>query len=804
MNMLRLAISIVSASAIAYEILLMRLYSIVQWHHFAFMIISIALLGYGASGTFLAFARTWLVDRFYNAWRINAVLFSISAYGGFAFAQRLGFNPFEITWEPSQLLLLSAAYVLLLVPFFFAANCIGLAFTRFGDRIGGIYAADLTGAGLGALAAVLVMMVMPAERGLNIVLGAGFFAAGIAVLNKRVLLWVGLALVVGLLAPASWVAPQLSEYKGLRAALFAPGAHVVAERHSPLGRMTVVDSPRVPFRIAPGLSFASPHIPPEQLGLFIDGEGPHAINRFDGDLSQIAHLDYTTEAAPYHAQSPGRVLILGVSAGAGVLLARYHHAPQVDAVEANPFLADLLQKQFADYSGNIFSQPPVAFHIGETRTFVAASREQYDLIHIPLSASSGGSIMGGLSETYVYTTEAFVSYLDHLTKAGILSITREVKNPPRDALKLTATAIDALTTGGNEDPAPNLVLIRGWQTYTLLVKNEPFTEGEISNLRRFMAERSFDAGYYPGMVRTSANQYNLLEAPYFYDGAIALLGPDRQRTMARYKFNLEPATDNRPYFNNFFKWSSLPEQTSAHRTSGYPLVERGYVILVATLVQATLVALVLILAPLHMLRRATGPVVNGERTRTVVYFLALGLSFLFIEIVFIQRFMLFLGHPLYAISVTLASFLIFAGAGAAASSTAFRFAKRYLRLSPMLWIVAGIAAIALCYLFILPSLFETLLPLPVPIKAIASAVLIAPLAFLMGMPFPIGLASLSERTPALVPWAWGINGCASVVSPIIASLLSIHLGFDAVIGLAIGFYVLAALAWRPLDAAKEV
>lgn len=793
--MLLLAISLISAGAIAYELLLMRLYSIVQWHHFAFMIISVALLGYGASGTFLAFVRRALLSRFFAAWRINAALFGVSAYVGFALAQRLDFNPLEITWKPSEVLLLSATYALLLLPFFFAANCIGLAFARFGERIGRIYAADLAGAGLGAVAAVVLMIALPAELGLALLLGLGFLAAGLARISRRTLIWAAAAAALGVLAPKSWVEPQLSEYKGLRAALFAPEAKVLAERPSPLGRITVVASPAVPFRHAPGLSLSSPHTPPEQLGVFIDGDGPQALVRWDGTRETLAYLDYTTEAAPYHAREPARVLVLGAGTGGGVLLAHYHGAQEIDAVEANPFLADLVGERFADYAGRVYDRPPTNLHVAEARAFVATARDAYDLIHVPLSASGGGSLMSGLDETYAYTTEALGLYLDRLTSSGTLAMTREVKNPPRDALKLTAAAIDALEARGVRDPGDHLVLIRSWQTFTLLVKKKPFAESEIAGLKEFMAARSFDAGWRPGMKRAEANQYNLLDSPYFYDGVAALLSDQRRDFMADYKFNITPAVDNRPYFNNFFKWTSLPEQLALQGTAGYPLMERGYVILLATLVQAALIGLVLIAAPLRFLRHADGGG-QGERARTVIYFTALGLSFLFIEIVFIQRFTLFLGHPLYAISVILAAFLVFAGAGAAASSAVFRFLKRRLPLSPLVAIAAGIAAAAVFYIAALPGVFAALLPLPVPLKAAVTAALIAPLAFLMGMPFPMGLARLSQKAPALVPWAWGINGCASVLSPILATLLAIHWGFDGVVALAVGLYFVAAAVWR--------
>lgn len=787
------AIGLISASAIAYQLLLMRLFSIVQWHHFAFMIISIALLGYGASGTFLTFARRKLAPVFNAAWRVNAVLFGVAAYLGFALAQRLAFNPLEIAWNPGELLLLSATYALLLLPFFFAANCIGLAFACFGGRAAPIYAADLTGAGLGAVCAVLLMIALPAHFGLTMMLGLGFIAAGLLKADWKTPIWIAAGAAASVLAPASWIAPQPSQYKGLSTAILAPKAEILAERHTPLGVIAVVESPVVPFRHAPGLSAASPHLPPDQLGVFIDGEGPQAIDRFDGDFGDVAYLDYTTDAAPYHAGRRARVLVLGAGTGGAVLLARYHDARRVDAVEPNPFLVELLRAEFADYGGAVYNQPSVTLQIAEARAFVAGSPDRYDLIHVPLSASPAGSVLSGLDESYVYTVEALGLYIDRLTSGGAIAITREAKNPPRDSLKLIAASIEALSARGVADPGRHLVLVRSLQTFTLLIKNEPFERAEIDRLKRFMAERFFDAGYYPGMRRDEANQYNILDAPYLFDGATALLSDNRRRFIADYKFDITPASDNRPYFDNFFKWSSLSEQLSLHGTGGYPLLERGYVILIATLVQAIVLALILILSPLRWLSRqeSTPP---AERWRTVFYFTALGLSFLFIEIIFIQRFTLFLGHPLYSVSVILASFLVFAGAGAAVSHRICGFLERRSVVSPVTAIALAIAALAILAIALLPHLFTALSFLTVPLKAAATAVLIAPLAFFMGMPFPIGLHRLAEGQPALIPWAWGINGCASVLSPILAMVLSIHWGFNAVIVLAVGLYFVAAAA----------
>ena len=793
------AISLVSAAALAFEVLLVRLYAIVQWHHFAFMIISIALLGYGVSGTFIALARGWLLARLVPAWQANAALFALTSLAAFALVQRLPFNALAVVWEPAQLLTLAAMYLVLMVPFFFAANCIGLAFAAFGAAPGRIYRFDLVGAGIGAAAVIGALFVLDAQDGLRLVLGLGFAAAGLAGLGAGPW-WRALGLgIIGLAlagaVPGQWIAPQISQYKGLSMALRVPGAEVVATRSSPLGQLTVVENEAVPFRHAPGLSLNATAGPPAQLGLFVDGQGPAAIARYDGARESVAYLDFTTEAAPYHVLTRPRVLVLGAGGGANVLLALYHDATAIDAVEVDPAVAGLVRERFAGFAGGIYSAENVNLHIADARAFAATGEARYDLIQVPIldsfAATAGG--VRGLGESYVYTREAFDDYLARLAPGGILALSRWLKLPPRDSLKLFATAIAALEAAGAPDPANRLVLIRGWKTTTLLVKNGDFTAPEIAALRAFAGARAFDLAYYPGMERGEANRHNLLDGPFFYDGAVALLGPDRADFMARYKFDLTPATDDRPYFFNFFRWRALPELLALRTQGAAPLIEWGTLIVFATLVQAAVLGAALIVAPLGVLPRDRTP--GRPRLRIALYFLCLGLGFLFIEIAFILRFVQFLGHPLYAVAVVLAAFLVFAGLGAGAAQT-LNARMKGGRLSALGAAAAAIAVVAAVYLVALGPALRWLAPLPQPAKVAIALALIAPLAVPMGMPFPLGLGRLQERWHELVPWAWGINGCASVVSAVLATFLALHLGFGAVIGLAAVLYLAAWAIFR--------
>ena len=807
---LLLAVSVLSAAVIAYEILLMRLFSIVLWYHFAYMIISLALLGFGASGTMLTLAQGWLRPRFAGVFATAAALFGVTAVAGFALARRVPFNPLEVVWDPNQLLYLSALYLVLAVPFFCAGTCIGLALTVLKDRVNLVYRYDLLGAGAGAAAVVAALFVFTPAFSLMLLSAVGFGAAGLSLWGRArrpAVALVLLAFAAPFAWPEGWVTPEPSPYKGLSQALRVPDARVVAERSSPLGLITVVESPTIPFRHAPGLSLNATGEPPPQLGVFTDGESLTAITRHDGDWARLDYLDYQSAALPYHLLDRPRVLVLGVGGGADLLLALYHGARAVDAVELNPQMAGLVRDDYADFAGRLFEAEGVTLHIAEARGFLARSADRYDLIQLALMDSFSASAAGvfALSESTLYTVEALMEFLARLEPGGLLAITRWLKLPPRDALKLFATAVEALERGGVSEPGERLALIRSWKTTTLVVKNGAFTAGETAAVRVFAEARSFDVAYLPAIEAAEANRYNVLDAAYFFDGARALLGPDRDRFLEDYGFEITPATDDRPYFFHFFKWRVLPEFLSLRERGGIALIEWGYLILLATLVQAAVASLLLILAPLVALARpAPRPDVAGSRGRVACYFLALGLAFLFIEIAFMQRFTLFLSHPLYAIAVVLASFLVFAGLGSGASA---RLAARWEQGSrpappagPIPVAVAGIVAISLLYLVLLPPLFDALRPLPDAAKIAVSATLIAPLAFCMGMPFPLGLKRLAAGAPEWIPWAWAINGCASVLSAVLATLLAIHFGFTVVVGLAAALYGLAAVVFAgPLE-----
>ncbi|MCY1327700.1 Polyamine aminopropyltransferase [compost metagenome] len=794
-----LPVGLISAATLAHEVLLMRLFSIIQWHQFAYMIISIALLGFGASGTFVALARRPLVKGYPAAFAASAALFGITAVASFAGAERLPFNALEVVWNPGQLGWLAASYALLVLPFFFGATCIGLAFSRHPGQIGRVYAFDLVGAGVGALGIVGLLFLVFPSAALRFVAALGFAAAALAatgMARHRRLAAGSLGLAAAVIAvwlPPSITAtgPHMSQYKGLSMALDVPDARVVEERSSPLGLLTVVESPSVPFRYAPGLSLANTQEPPTQLAVFSDGDSVTAMTAYSGDLATVAYLDRTTAALPYRMLARPRVLVLGAGGGEQVLLALRSGADLVDAVEVNPQMIDLARNRFANFAGGIFSRPNVHLHLAEARAFAATAGERYDLIQMPLLDSFSAAAAGvqSMHENYTYTVEALRDYLSVLKPDGVVAITRWLRVPPRDILKLFATATAALEADGVSQPGRHLALIRSWNTATLLVATSPFTGEDVAAIRGFADENFFDISWAPGISASDVNRYNQLDREYLYEGALALLGPERADFTERYKFDIAPATDNRPYFFDFFRWRALPELLTLRTQGGAAMLDWGYLILVTTLVQAVILSAVLILLPLWLRRRTLARAV--PRLRFGLYFLALGLAFLFIEIAFIQRFVLFLGHPLYAVAVVLAGFLVFAGLGSAlavrwVAAVGCGSAVRGITLA-----VVVIAFVAGTYLLALPSIFERLLALPDAAKVAIALLLIAPLAVFMGMPFPLGLGHVGARSEEFLPWAWGINGCASVLSAILAALLAMHIGFTGVVTMAVILYLAA-------------
>jgi spermidine synthase len=801
------AIGLISAAALAYQLLLMRWLAIAHWYPFAAMIISLALLGHGASGTWLSLwlrgrPPAWLTMRFEWAFAWCTLLFALFAALALAIAARIPFNGLELVWNPRQLLWLSALYLVLAVPFFFAASCFGLAFARHGERIPLLYGADLVGAGMGALAAV-GLSYLPVERGLLLAALCGPCAAVLVMARRDVVIASALIVVVLLaMLPSHGLAPRPNAYKGLSKTLLLPQAKVVSQRSGPYGWLAMLDSPQVPLRHAPGLSLGYAGEPPAQLGLYTDGDALSVIVR-DGGPASASWFAAMTSALPYALRTPKSVLVLGAGGGMDVRQALALGSPRVDAVELDPQRLRWVREDYAGYAGQLYSDPRVHAFVAEPRAFVRASATRYDLIVLAGGDSFASSGVGAqaASEQYALTVEALRDYWSRLAPQGMLVITRWSKQPPRDELKLVATAIAALREAGIGQPALRLAGIRNWDASTWLIARHPFTARDRSALRQFAESHGFDPVHVPGSPVDPEQRFHVLEPPYLFDGTQALLSLHARDYVRGYKFAIAPARDDRPYFGHYFRWRSLPELWRLREQGSAVLLDSGYLLLVAALLQAIPLALLLVLLPLRALPRPAEGVPSPSplsRARAGAYFLALGLAFLLIEIATLSRLTLLVGHPLLAAGTGLTGFLLCAGAG---SAHAQRWLSRHdataddAIVGRIRWAVRAIA-FGLLWQFVLFHVAHAYgAGWSVWTRALLGLVGIAPLAFAMGLPFALGLSRLARIAPAFVPWAWGLNGCASVVAAILAVLLAMAFGLRATLLIALALYAFAAWVW---------
>lgn len=787
-----LLIFFASFCVLAYEILLMRLLSIAWWDHFAAMVISLALLGFGASGAllFLLFER---MEKRLDLWLVLlSILTALSFSLSFAFSQKIGLDPLLLIWQKRAWGSMLIAYLLMGVPFLLSGAIVGIILTRAGEAAHRMYALDLLGAGCGTLLIVPALYLGPPwallpALGMAMLLGA----AGVCLrvcgpMRGGALLLTSAALVLfcyKLFPPV----PQMHPTKGLPMTLAFPDGRVQAQRVGPQGVLHVVGSAAI--REAPGLSLQftlddgsrDAFIPPQKQ-MFLDGESLGTITRFSGELGDLRYLDYTTLSLPYHVRQPQRVLVLGAGGGADVLLALGRGAKRVTALEANRQVAELVGGPFAPFAGNLYSRQEVDLKIHEARQYLHANEGLHDLIQLSLLDAFGVSA-GGLASAqanYLYTVEAFRLYLLRLSDSGMVSVTRWLKLPPRDSLRVVATALEALRrTPGVSDPERHLVFIRSWKTVTILVSRSPFTEEEMASVARFCDDRNFDIAYYAGMGEEGANRYDRLEEPFYFQGASAIVGEKGRAFLGSYLFNIAPTTDDRPYFSHFFRWDRALLLFRHLRTEWFPFLELGYVLLIATWIQAVAASGIFIVLPLLLSRRsAARPQRRRERpgkgkgTAVFLYFASVGLAFMFLEMAMIQKLTLLLAHPMYAAALVLSAVLLFAGCGSLSVGSI------RARWNGFLWAAAaGILTWVGVMALWGQSLFAEAIPWPLGARLLVACGLIGPPAFFMGWPFPAGLSVTARHEPGLVPWAWGVNGCASVVGAVTGKLLCISLGF---------------------------
>lgn len=785
---LQIWIAAISAILVAYQILLIRLLSIQYWSHFAYLIISVAMIGFGASGTCLVFVRRRLSGRLPESLLAVSLLLGPALWLNYLLAHGLAFNPLMILWEGWEVVRFGLLCLQLSLPFFLGATGIGLCLTTAQPgSISRLYFANLAGSGIGCVL-ILPAFFLLGPREILLTLSLGSCGAGLLASTAwRTRAAAASALIVLCILYGFWfrsIPPAQSPFKDLAQAERLSAAQKEVERFGPLGLLTVIGSPA--FHYLPDLALNCPFPIPEQKGLFLDGNTVDAVHRFSGDMKTVRFLDWRTVSAAYRLTRNPDVLIVGGGGGTEILNALFHGAAGITVIEMNGRLLDLLRNEYGPYSGEVYDRSPVHAVEAEGRSYLAAAGPAFDLIQVGLSESPGISSSGvhALGENYLLTKEGLAACLRRLKPGGLLGVSRWVKNPPREELKLLAALIEAFEEVNGSEASSSLVVLRSWQNVTFLVKQGRFSAGDIRSVRSFCAERMFDISYCPGVLPADLNRMNRLEREYYHEAALALLSGQREAFYADYPFYVRPATDDRPFFSDTFRISLLRNYLQSRDRMIAVLLDVGYLLVWLAFAILLLTALLLILLPLPFLRLPTRGLLP-----VAVYFAAIGGAYMFLEISLLQRFVRHLGDPVFSAAVVIGTLLVSAGAGSLWSGKIAVKPAAKMALSTA-WILLATA--------ILLTADETAAKYfaqwPFGLRMAVCALLLAPLGFALGVPFPTGMEILSARRPSLTPWAWGINGFCSVLGGTGAVLIASVFGLRAVALLALGLYLVAAAA----------
>jgi hypothetical protein len=534
----------------------------------------------------------------------------------------------------------------------------------------------------------------------------------------------------------------------------------------------------------PGLSYRYLEPLPGQDGIFVDADDLSALLPEGVDLSFSRYLPL---ALPFELRPEASALILEPRGGLDVLTALALGAEDVTAVESNPLIVEAAE--------HVYKHPKVQVHIEADRPYLRREREQtFDIIVFSLTNSYHPVRSGAysLGEDYRYTVEAFQDALERLAPDGLLSVTRWLQDPPSEDLRTFALALTALERSG-ETPESQIVAFRGYNTVTVLVKNGVYSLDELETVRAFASARAFDLVYAPDIRPEETNRYNILPEPIYYQTFSKLLTTKpRQAFYEAYPFDVRPPTDDHPFFGHYFKWSQAGQVLAELGHTWQPFGGAGYFVILALLVLAFLLAGLIILLPLAI-RRPVKEIEERQKIsilRPLLYFGFIGLAFLLVEIPLLQRFILYLGNPAYALTGVLFSILLFSAIGSQASH----------RISHRIALVA-LVLLAIITPYVLPNIFAHTLGLPVFSRLMLTTLILAPIGFLMGIPFPAGIQWLQTTSRqggttterALIPWAWATNGAASVVSSVLAALLALTFGFSWVLWLGALCYAGALL-----------
>ena len=780
-------IFLISASVLLFELALTRIFAVILWAHLAFMVVSTALFGFGLSGVFLALRPKTLVGSKQPNFAGLCALVSLAILGAYLVVINVPFRMWNFAEDPSNYLSLAAWYLALVVPFFFAGLLIAELLSNFPIRASRLYGVDLIGAAAGSL---LLIPVIPVFGGEGTVVFASLLAvlAGLALSRRpqRILrgglLILGAALLV-VLPQADSVLPLKYYQNKRRFNTAAETGKILATRWSPLSKVDIA-------------------VHREDIyDIWIDGgTNESAILAWSGNMEKLTPLEWHSSAA-IHSLRQGtdpEVMIIGPSGGKEVLFALSHGAAHVDAVELDPSIVHFVnQSPFKEYMGSLYQNDKVTLVNDEGRAFLRRQpSERYDIIqfvnnYTPVAIAAGAL---NLSETFLVTKEAFVDFWDRLRPGGVLALHRGA------TLRVALTAFEALREMGIEDPENYVMITAGEVPFFegFFLKKGKWTKDEERQLHEFMKVRPRVGGKTFLWTPFDRGRDNL------YSKILSATKEEQEQYYTSLGINLFPATDNQPFIEHFLQFGKrelapeIPIEFKHRNDEKWRgIVPRGDFPYVAILVESAVLGLLFVGVPL--LLRARHSVRTAGFLPLLGYFSTLGFGFIVIEICLMKRYVLFLGNPAYSITTILVAVLLGAGLGSVASEALFGHQKPKTALTK---VIPGIAVLLLLETVLAPYVFSACLGLPFIGRVLVASLMLLPLGFLMGMPFPLGLRMISERytddttRTQLTAWAWGMNGYFTVIGSASAVFIALFAGFKAALLCGIGVYLLGLLFAR--------
>lgn len=784
--MVYVAVFLASFSSLAFEVLLARIFAVSQWHHLGFMVISLALFGFAASGTFLSFLdarkkgwETRLTGR--RPLAVSLVAYSLSALSAFLILNRLPLDYFRLPLAPIQALYLLTAYLVLSVPFIVTGGIISLAYAARVEKTGWVYFATMSGSAAGALTPGLLLPLFREGKLLVLVCLAPLIVFPF-IGKRRIRVLGGLLMAAILIAAAALpadhplIAVRPSPYKALSQTLKFPDTRITRTVSALRGRIDRVTSPYI--RYAPGLSLRYTRPMPRQEALFTDGDNRLVLYNV-AEPTDLDFARYTLSYAAYHLMpEPERVLVLLSGGGAAVPCALASGAGTVSVVHPHPAVAAMLRDHY-----------DIPITAAAHREFLASTRQRFSIIHLE---NWGASLVGSdaLNQNYSFTTDAFRVYLDRLTGNGVLVMSRRLLLPPSDALRLWSSAYEGLREWGATEPRRHIAMFRNWDTVTLVVGARPLGRA-ADDLAVWARELNFDPVYLPEMTPEMANRFNQFETPFHYREIQALSAAygrgDESLFFDDYPLDVAPQSDRRPFPGRILKWDELGTLYRSMGSRMYAMLMSGEVVVGVVFAEALAVALLLLVAPVWVVFRRG----EGGALPRVLYFLGVGAGFMFGEMYFIKAYALLWGDPLISFAGVIGTLLIFSALGGALSQRMDRVAIPRILLALQLLFLLSVLG--------LNGLIHGVLDWSAGARYVIGAVLLLPVGLLLGIPFSLGMRLLLV-SPRQRTYAWAANGCASVLAAILSEQLAVAVGIPAILLCAMAGYGVAWVAGGRISA----